>query len=254
VFTGLSPALDVYEPLWRIWGILLGTLAAAFVAFLLWPEYAGDSLLPRVRKVISDTLALAPGGSVASTEDEIQRANADTMRILAEILHIADDAQMEGRTSTVNHTAIVEAAGTLRRIANRLASIATGPIATPVPQLDPMTESAHAAVFEAIRRRLQSWLDFFSSAGSFSAPAAQAIARAHSPDDIEMPLEQFGSRVEEREFARIESWTLDQHRAVLAELHSMRRLEYLVSELNRWLAQIPGPASNPEKQKRTAMN
>ena len=41
---------------------------------------------------------------------------------------------------------------------------------------------------------------------------------------------------------------------VLAELHSMRRLEYLVSELNRWLAQIPGPAANPENQKRTARN
>jgi hypothetical protein len=69
-----------------------------------------------------------------------------------------------------------------------------------------------------------------------------------------MPLEQFGSRLEEREFARIESWTLDQHRAVLAELHSMRRLEYLVCELNRWLAQIPGPASNPEKQNLTSRN
>jgi predicted membrane protein len=245
VFTGLSPALDVYEPLWRIWGILLGTLAAAFVAFLLWPEYAGDSLLPRVRKVISDTLALAPGGSAASTEDEIQRANADTMRILAEILHIADDAQMEGRTSMVNHNAIVEAAGTLRRIANRLASIATGRIVTPVPQLDPMTESAHAAVLDAIRRHLHSWLDFFSSTGSLSSPAAQAIARAHSPDDLRTPLEQFGSRLAEQEFARIESWTLDQRRVLLAELQSMRRLEFLVSELNRWLAQIPGRASNP---------
>ncbi len=29
---------------------------------LLWPEYAGDSLLPRLREVIRDTLALAPGG------------------------------------------------------------------------------------------------------------------------------------------------------------------------------------------------
>ena len=235
---------------WRRWKLL----AAAFVAFLLWPEYAGDSLLPRVRKVISDTLALAPDGSVASTEDEIQRANADTMRILAEILHIADDAQMEGRTSTVNHNAIVEAAGTLRRIANRLASIATGRIVTPVPQLDPMTESAHAAVLDAIRRHLHSWFDFFSSTDSLSSAAAQAIARAHSPDDLRTPLEQFGSRLAEREFARIESWTLDERRVLLAELQSMRRLEFLVPELNRWLAQIPGPALNPEKQKRTARN
>ena len=68
VFAGLSPAVDVYEPLWRIWGILLGTFVVAIVAFLLWPEYAGDSLLPRLRKVIRDTLALAPGGSAANTE------------------------------------------------------------------------------------------------------------------------------------------------------------------------------------------
>ena len=145
----------------------------------------------------------------------------------------------------VNHSAIVEAVGTLRRIANRLASIATGRIVTPAPQLDPVTESAREAVFAAIRRHLQSWLDFFNSADSLSAPDAQAIARAHSPDDLARPLEQFSSRLEERQFARIESWPLDQRRAVLAELHSMRRLAYLVPELNRWLAQIPGSASNP---------
>jgi uncharacterized membrane protein YccC len=255
VFAGLSPALDVYEPLWRIWGILLGTLVVAIVTLLYWwPEYAGDSLLPKLRKVIHDTLVLAPGGSAANTENEIQQANSRTMRTLADILEVADDAQLEGRTSTVNHSAIVEAAGTLRRIANRLAWIATGRIVTPVPHLDPVTELAREAVLDAIRRHLQSWLDFFSSADSLSAPAAQAIARAHAPDDMERPLEQFSSRLEEREFARIESWTLDQRRALLAELHSMRRLEYLVSELNRWLAQIPGPASNPEKQKRTARN
>ena len=245
VFAGLSPALGVYEPLWRIWGILLGTVVVAIVTLLLWPEYAGDSLLPRLRKVIRDTLALAPGGSAADTEDNIQQANADTMRILAEILHIADDAQMEGRTSMVNHNAIVEAAGTLRRIANRLASIATGRIVTPVPQLDPVTESAREVVLDAIRRHLQSWLDFFSGADSLSAPAAQAVARAQSPDDLAMPLEQFSSRLEEREFARIASWAIDHRRAILTELHSMRRLEYLLSQSNRWLAQIPGPASNP---------
>jgi uncharacterized membrane protein YccC len=244
VFTGLSPALDIYEPLWRIWAILLGTLVVAIVTFVWWPEYAGDSLLPRLRKVIRDTLALVLGGSTASTEDAIQQYNSGTMRALAEILAIADDAQVEGRASTVNHNAIVEAAGTLRRIANRLASIATGRIVTPVPQLDPVTQSARDAVFDAIRRRLESWLGFFSSADSLSTSAAKAIARAHSPEDLKLPLEQFSSRLEEREFARIEAWTVEQRRAVLAELHSMHRLEYLLSELNRWLARIPGSASN----------
>ncbi len=170
VFTGLSPSLDIYEPLWRIWAILLGTIVVAIVTFIMWPEYAGDSLLPRLRKVIRDTLSMVPGGSAANTENEIQQANSATMRSLAEILEVADDAQVEGRTSLVNHNAIVEAAGTLRRIANRLASIATERIVNPVPQLDPTTESARDAVLDAIRRHLQSWLDFFSSPDSLKRP------------------------------------------------------------------------------------
>jgi uncharacterized membrane protein YccC len=246
-FAGLSPALDVYAPLWRIWGVLLGTLIAGIVFLLWWPEYAGDSLLPRLREVIRATLSMLPGGSAANTENEIQQANSTTMRSLAEILEVADDAQMEGRTSTVNNNAIVEAAGTLRRIANRLASIASGRLVTPVRQLDPVTESAREAVLDAIRRHLQSWLDFFSGADSLNAPAAHAMARAQSIDDLGKPLEQFGSRIEEREFARIESWTIDQRRAILAELQSMRRLAYLLSQLNRWLAQIPGAAPTPAR-------
>ena len=242
-FAGLSPAFDVYAPLWRIWGVLLGTLVAGIVFLLLWPEYAGDSLLPKLREVIRNTLALTPGGSAANTEDEIQRANSGTMRTLAEILEVAGDAQLEGRTSLVNHNAIVEASGTLRRIANRLAYIASGRIITPMPQLDAETESARAAVLDAIRRQLQSWLDFFSRPDCLGTLAAQALARVHSPDDMKRPLEQFGSGIEEREFARVESWTIDQRRAILAELQSMRRLEYLVSQLNRWLPQIPGAAS-----------
>ena len=100
-------------------------------------------------------------------------------------------------------------------------------------------------MLDAIRRQLQSWLDFFSGADSLSRRGAQAIARSHSSDDLAKPLEQFGSRLEEREFALITPWTVDQRRAILAELHTMRRLEYLISQLNQWLPQIPGPASNP---------
>jgi len=245
IFTELSPSADIYGPLWRIWSILLGTFVVAIVALILWPEYAGDSLLPRLRKVILATLALAPGGSAANTEDEIQQANSETMRTLAEILGVADDAQLEGRMSLVDHHAIVEAAGTLRRIANRLSSITTGRIVNPPPQLDLATESARGAFFAAICQQLESWLSFFSGPECLSAHAAQATAQEHSRESLELPLKQFSSRLEEQEFARIESWMLEQRRTILAELQSMRRLEFLFSDLNRWLAQIPGPASNP---------
>ena len=64
VFVGLSPSVNIYEPLWRIWGVLLGDFVVAMVFFTLWPEYAGDSLLPRLQKVIANTLALAPSGQL----------------------------------------------------------------------------------------------------------------------------------------------------------------------------------------------
>ena len=195
VFTGLSPAVDIYEPLWRIWGILLGTVVVAIVFCIQWPEYAGDSLMPRLRKVLRETLALVPGGSAAGTEDATHQANSETMRVLAEILQVADDAQIEGRTSTIDHKAVVDAAGALRRIANRLASIATDRIATPMPQLDPATELARQAALDAIRRKLQSWLDFFSGEERLSASAAEHRA-SNPPDEVTAPVEEFGSRLE----------------------------------------------------------
>jgi hypothetical protein len=244
VFAGLSPSIEIYAPLWRIWAILLGTFTVAVVTLIMWPEYAGDSLLPRLRTVIRDALALAPGGSAAGSEDEIDQVNSETMRVLGEILQVADDAQIEGRTSTVDHNAIVEAAGQLRRIANRLASITSGRIVCPAPPLDPATESARDQVFVAISRCLRSWLDFFSTDDSLSAPAARKLALALSRDELGTPLREFGSWLEEREFARIQAWTLEQRRVILAELQSMRRLQFLLADLNRWLARIPGSASN----------
>jgi hypothetical protein len=236
----LAPAIDVYEPLWRIWGILLGTFVVAIVALLLWPEYAADSLLPRLRGVIRDTLALAPGSPAADNEEEIQRVNSDAMRLLAEILDVAGDAQIEGRNCTVDHNAIVEAAGILRHIANRLASISTGRIVVPMPALDPETESAREATLVAICRQLQSWLDFFGGNESLNAGAAQTIARGYSPEELRKPLEQLGSRLAAEEFARLQPWTVEQRLTVLAELQSMRNLEVVMAELNRWLSQIPG--------------
>ena len=241
VFVGLSPSVNIYEPLWRIWGVLLGDFVVAMVFFTLWPEYAGDSLVPRLRRVLANMLALAPSGSASSSEDQILKTNSETMRVLTEFLEIADDARMEGRTCAVYHNGIVEAAGTLRRISNRLSSIATARVLTQMPQLDPVTEFARERVFNAIRGQLISWLDFFSGAECFSASAARAIAEKHSAGELAEPLNEFSSHLEEGGFARLASWPLEPRRTMIAELQSMRRLEFLFSELNRYLADVPSP-------------
>ncbi len=239
VFVGLSPSVDIYEPLWRIWGLLLGDFVVAMVFFSLWPEYAGDSLLPRLQKVIANTIALAPGGPASTSEDQILKTNSETMRVLTEFLEIAEDARMEGRTCAVYHDRIVEAAGTLRRISNRLSSIASARVLTQMPQLDDVAESVRERVFNTIRGQLTSWLDFFSGAESFSASAARAIAQKHSADELAEPLNEFSSLLQENGLARLASWPLEPRRTMLAESESMRRLELLLSELNQYLSDVP---------------
>jgi hypothetical protein len=240
VFAGLSPAADVYGPLWRIWGILLGTLVVTLVFVIVWSEYAGDSLMPRLRRVIRDTLALAPGGSASASEVRIEATTSETMRLLAEILAVADDAQLEGRRCVVDHGSIVQSAGTLRRIANRLAGISMGRILTPPGRLDDETESAREATLAGIRSRLESWQVFFEASPSFDATRAATAEDSHGET---MPgLDEFSHRLEEDSFARISDWTLEQRRSILAELQSMRRLQVLMSELDRYLSGVAQPA------------
>jgi hypothetical protein len=242
VFVGLSPSHDIYEPLWRLWGVLLGDLVVAIVFFILWPEYAGDSLLPRLQRVITNMLTLVPGGSASNSEDQIQKTNTQTLTVLTEFLEIADDAQLEGRTCAVYHNAIVEAAGTLRGIANLLSSVGTARLLTEMPQLDCVTELAREGLFNAIRAQLLSWLDFFSGAEHFSASAARALAQKHSVDQLAAPLNEFGAHLEEGGFAQLASWPLEQRRTMIAELESMRQLEVLFSELNRYLSDVLSPS------------
>jgi hypothetical protein len=196
---------------------------------------------PVLRKVIANTLALAPSGSASTSEDQILKTNSETTRVLTEFLEIADDARMEGRTCAVYRDGIVEAAGTLRRISNRMPSIAIARVFTQMPQLDPVADFARERVFNTIRGQLTSWLDFFSGAESLSASATRAIAQKHSADELAQPLNEFSSLLQEGGFARLESWPLEPRRTMIAELQSMRRLEFLFSELNRYLVDIPSP-------------
>jgi hypothetical protein len=240
VFAGLSPSRDVYSPLWRTWGILLGTLVVMVVFFLLWPEYAGDSLLPRLRKVIADALALMPGGSAAAGEAAIDRTDSEITQVLGEILQVADDARLEGRQSLIDHDAVVQSAGTIRRIAHRLATFAKWRLGDPLPPLDHVTEAAHHATMLAMRRRLEVWLAFYQSSQCLSRQAAMGLVARHSRDQIAVPLAEFSSRIEADGYAMLSSWTLEQRRQILAELQSLNRLEFLMYELDIYLCRVPG--------------
>ena len=116
---------------------------------------------------------------------------------------IADDAQMEGRTSAVDHDAIVAAAGTLRRIANRLSSITSARVLIQMPPLDPVTELARERFFLAIREQLTSWLIFFGGAECFSVSAARVVAQKISALELSKTLNAFTSLLQEEGVARL---------------------------------------------------
>ncbi len=240
VFAGLSPSRDVYSPLWRTWGILLGTLVVMIVFFLLWPEYAGDSLLPRLRKVLADALALMPGGSAAAGEAAIDRTDSEITQVLSQILQVADDARLEGRQSLIDHEAVVQSAGTIRRIAHRLATFAKWRLLDLMPRLDDITEAAHDATVLAMQRRLEAWLVFYQSSQCLSSQAAKALAARHSRDQIAAPLAEFSGRIAADGYAMLSSWTIEQRRQILSELQSLNRLEFLLYELDIHLSSVPG--------------
>jgi len=165
--------------------------------------------------------------------------NTESMHLLSEILEVAEDARLEGRASLIDHESLVQAAGTLRRIANRFAGIARDRIAVPLPRLDDSAEASHDAVFSALRTRLESWLAFYESRQCLSRGAALAMAARHSRVDISQPLEQFSAELEADGFTRLASWSLEQRRQMLTELESLRRLEFLMSELDDYLSRVP---------------
>ncbi len=244
VFADLAPSANVYGPLWRIWGTFLGTLVVTIVFFVLWPEYAGNSLLPRLRKVIRDALALAPDRKAPTLSIvEVNALNTESMHLFSEILEVAEDARIEGRSSLIDHEALVQASGTLRRIANRFAGLAAERLSTPVPPLDASTQAARDAIFSALRNRLESWLAFYESRNCLDRDAAMAVVAQHSSTDISRPRQALGARLQADSFALIASWSPAQRRQIFAELQSLQRLEFLMSELDDYLARVPGSAT-----------
>jgi hypothetical protein len=115
------------------------------------------------------------------------------MLVLAEILEVAADAQLEGRTSAVDLRSSRQPGLSAGLRTSCPALDRDGRILIQIPQLDPVTASPRDRVFDAIRRQLRSWLDFFSGAECLGASIARAIAQTHSADELVEPLNEFSS-------------------------------------------------------------
>jgi hypothetical protein len=238
-FAGLAPTAAIEEPLYRIWGILLGVVVVGSVFFTIWPEYAGDSLLPRLRKAFRDTLDLVPGTAVSASAARIDSTTDDITHTLFELLGVVDDARLEGARSRIDPGAVVDATGNLRRIAHRFARIDAERLRHRLPQLSAESTARHEEFLAAMRKRLARWLDFFTSREALNPRAAAAFAALHRPEDLTQPFQELSQRVSANQFAETSGWTPEQRRVMSAELQSFHRLTELATELDGHLAQIP---------------
>ena len=124
-YVGMGPTSDVYRPLWRFWGIVLGVVTTGFVFLLLWPEYARDKLIDSLAKLMKTALAL--GREVADgtiTQGRIAAIEQRLSANLLEVLNLADQAKLEGQTGREISASAFDAAATLIRIAYRFQLIA----------------------------------------------------------------------------------------------------------------------------------
>lgn len=250
VFAGLSPSVKEYEPLWRLWGIFLGIIVVTVVFILLWPEYAGESMVPRLERMLEAIVALMPRGARGLSESEVESIEINVAGTLVELLAVADDARVEGRRSGVDPDAVVDAVGTLRRIAHRLGSIAAARGGQEMPPLPPELQPARDRLEAALRTHFETCLDYVkrrAPEGATSPPRWNEYAMNSLVDDL-------NGRIAAGDFAAIASWPAAARRTLLTEVEVYRRLVVLAGELSEQLSRIalPAHARRPQLQERVA--
>ncbi len=236
-YASLSPTADVYEPLWRVWGIFLGLVIVTLVFLLIAPEYAGKAIVPRLTRILHAALELLRPAS-GMTEQRVQEIGMDVTLYLTQVLGIAEDARLEGRHSGIVPDSVVEVAGTLRRIVHLLSGVATGRLAMPQTALPAEIQTARAGCDTAVRYHLQSWLEVLEDEHGPDRRRILEVAAHFTPDDLAVPLAELNEYLSGSGLGALASWPAARS-VLLAELESYTRLMVLVTELDQQFVEIP---------------
>ena len=232
-YVGLAPSSNVYAPLWRFWGIVLGVLTAGFVFLFLWPEYASDKMLESLKKLMRTTLAL--GKEITGRNITAERIVAVERRLsanLLEVLTMADQARLEGHKGASYSTAGIEAAITLFRIAYRFEIIAHGQLSGSEALLPQQMRARFAALEEGYCTALDSQLGKMMLAGRLEQLAPPSTAAPLSAADLKSTINELADA------GALESahWSSDLRSDFVAQVESYRRLPILLASLDKALS------------------
>jgi len=177
-YVGLAPSTDVYKPLWRFWGIVLGVLTNGFVFLLLWPEYAGDKVTDSLAKLMKTSLAFAREVAEGTiTEGRIAALAQGLSANLLQVLNLADQARLEGESGREISANGVDAAGSVIRIAYRFEVIArarlSGAEAALPRDLVGLCAASQREYCDALESRIE-WLESIKSADLGALPTPHA--------------------------------------------------------------------------------
>ena len=234
------PVTDPHEALWRFFGTVLGA-AVLFGTFrIVVPDYAGRQLVSRFAELLGLTLEIHPRLDQPPLSTARARGLADRITAgLADVLRLAEEARFEGASSGVDRDAAVQAAGMLRRIAQRQALARRARRGTQLP-LPPAAATARAALETAVRQRLER-LEAMCAARHHRArtdstrhrrarEAARLAATAPRPD-VTAPLAAFVAAADHLRHAAAPPWPRDAVESLMAEVAHLERITELLPQL-----------------------
>jgi uncharacterized membrane protein YccC len=236
-YVGIAPSSDIYKPLWRFWGIVLGVLTAGFVFLFLLPEYASDKLIESLDRLLRTAIDFAKEVAAGRiTEERIAALERRFSVNFLQVLNMADQARLEGRRGAIKSAAGIEAATIITRIAYRFEVIARERVSDSEAMLPDEVLERRAVLEERFCSAFESLLGKFELAGTFEQPVP--LTPLTPP---QLPIDDLKNLIEElvAEAAREgRHWSSEAPAVFFAQVESYRRLVILLSRLDTECSKI----------------
>jgi hypothetical protein len=169
-FSGPGPRPDMVGSIWTIWGISFGMLIRAIVSAVSI-EAPNRTLAEEFERPLHGLAALVPDGEPA----QVAAAELEVTTGIENMLEVAADAQLQGRSSGIDARNLVDALDTMRRLAFAMSNLARQPSA-----------AADFKGFDAAARsRIESWCASIRSqleGGLAEAPLRKMVSSTVGPD------------------------------------------------------------------------
>jgi hypothetical protein len=147
-FTGPGPRSEVIGSIWTIWGISFGMIIRAIVS-VVSIELPNRTLAEEFERPLAALVTLAPSRDRIA-DDDMAFATMEVGGGIEEMLSVATDALLQGRSTWIDARNLLDALDTTRRLAFALGNLAMD---------EDRGGPARQAFDDAVRAHVESWLE-----------------------------------------------------------------------------------------------